>query len=166
MNRIISHFGGAFCVQGHSGPAAFSADAEVRFGSMLLKKDFALSNNDSRSRAIAQSRFKNPLSWIRSFQILIPQFFCGDFFNNIGHSHRFGGLCGMSALPRAHETVPGRALEIARLRRRIACRNTALEGSGLEAGSLRLHNVLARCPLSLVRVASFDCRNDPATFLV
>jgi hypothetical protein len=31
------------------------------------------------------SRFKNPPARIRSFQILIPQFVYGDFFDNIGH---------------------------------------------------------------------------------
>jgi hypothetical protein len=29
------------------------------------------------------SRFKNPLAWIRSFHILIPQFLRGDFFDSI-----------------------------------------------------------------------------------
>ena len=36
---------------------------------------------------------------IRSFQFLIPQFLCGDFFNSIGQSRRFGDVCNMSDLP-------------------------------------------------------------------
>jgi len=47
---------------------------------MLSKKDFA----GGLLGAIAQSRSRNPLSWIRLFQILNPQFFCGDFFDSIG----------------------------------------------------------------------------------
>jgi hypothetical protein len=29
---------------------------------------------------------KNPHAWIRSFQILISHFFCGDFFESIGQN--------------------------------------------------------------------------------
>ena len=46
------------------------------------------SNIDSRSRVNAQSRSKNPLVWIRLFQILIPQLLCGDFFDSIGQKRK------------------------------------------------------------------------------
>ena len=39
---------------------------------------------------------------IRSFQFLIPQFLCGDFFNSIGHSRRYRDVRVTSAFtPRA-----------------------------------------------------------------
>jgi hypothetical protein len=42
---------------------------------------------------------KNLFAGIPSFQIPIPQFLCGDFFNSIGQTRSFGEVGSMSGLP-------------------------------------------------------------------
>ena len=62
------------------------AVADVRFGSILLKKDFdgvtqaTLIHGEGRKE---QHRFKKPFAQIRLFRILIPQLHFGYFFNSI-----------------------------------------------------------------------------------
>jgi hypothetical protein len=69
---------------------------------MLSKKGFCDEWQATSIQDQMQMRnldFKNRPAGIRSFQILIPQFVYGDFFDSIGQNRTWSHVAPMSGLP-------------------------------------------------------------------